>query len=180
MNKDFYTNYAIYIHIISTFFHKLSKYKLWLCWGNHNLILYNHFKNRPTWHDVECHKRFECVFLITNEFWDGMTQFTVRQMISELWSWVWVTGMSLWGRDCWEDHNLTIYNHSKNRPTWCDVECHKRFECIFLITNWFWSRMTQLTVRQIDMLKLSGKKIMTDILLNMSLISCLLYINYYI
>ena len=80
----------------------------------------------------------------------------------------------------WEDHNLTIYNHSKNRPTWCDVECHKRFECIFLITNWFWSRMTQLTVRQIDMLKLSGKKIMTDILLNMSLISCLLYINYYI
>ena len=40
--------------------------------------------------------------------------------------------------------------------------------------------ITQLTVRQIDMLKLSRKKIMIDILLNMSLISCLLYINYYI
>ena len=25
---------------------------------------------------------------------------------------------------------MTLYNHSKNRFTWCDVECH-RFECVF-------------------------------------------------
>ena len=35
------------------------------------------------------------------------------------------------------DHNLTIYNHSKNGHTWHDIECHQRFECVFLITNWF-------------------------------------------
>ena len=35
------------------------------------------------------------------------------------------------------DHNLTPYNHSKYGPAWCDVKCHKRFECAFLITNWF-------------------------------------------
>ena len=35
------------------------------------------------------------------------------------------------------DHNLTSYNHFKNRPTWRNVKCHKRFECVFLITNWF-------------------------------------------
>jgi len=44
------------------------------------------------------------------------------------------------------DHNLTLYNHSKNRSALCDVECHKRFECVFLITNWFWGEMAQLTV----------------------------------
>ena len=79
-------------------------------------------------------------------FWDGMAQFMVRQMVSELRSWVWVTGVSLWGRDCWEDRNLTPYNYSKNRPVWCDVETHKRFECVFLITNWFCGGMAQLTV----------------------------------
>ena len=35
------------------------------------------------------------------------------------------------------DHNLTPYNHSKNRLAWCDVENHKRFKCIVFITNWF-------------------------------------------
>ena len=35
------------------------------------------------------------------------------------------------------DHNLTPYNRSKNRPAWYDVEYHKIFECVFLITNWF-------------------------------------------
>ena len=35
----------------------------------------------------------------------------------------------------WKDYNLTLYNHSKNRLVWCDVESHKRFEYIFLITN---------------------------------------------
>ena len=44
------------------------------------------------------------------------------------------------------DHNLTPYNHSKNRLAWCDVECHKRFECVFLITNWFWGGMAQFTI----------------------------------
>ena len=44
------------------------------------------------------------------------------------------------------DHNLTSYNHSKNRHMWCNVEYHKRFECVFLITNYFWSGMAQLTV----------------------------------
>ena len=34
------------------------------------------------------------------------------------------------------------YNYFKIRPARCDVECHKRFECVFLITNWFWGRMT--------------------------------------
>ena len=33
------------------------------------------------------------------------------------------------------DYNLTLYNHSKNRPAWCDVKGHKRFKCVFLITN---------------------------------------------
>ena len=28
------------------------------------------------------------------------------------------------------DHNLTHYNHSKNRPTGRDVKCHKNFECL--------------------------------------------------
>ena len=35
------------------------------------------------------------------------------------------------------DHNLTPYNYSKNRFVWCDVEYHKKFECVLLITNWF-------------------------------------------
>ena len=35
------------------------------------------------------------------------------------------------------DHNLTLYNHSKNRLAWCDVENHKRFKCIIFIINWF-------------------------------------------
>ena len=48
------------------------------------------------------------------------------------------------------DHNLTLYNHSKNRSALCDVECHKRFECVFLITNWFWGGMTQLMVRHLS------------------------------
>ena len=34
-------------------------------------------------------------------------------------------------------HNLTLYNHSKNKLAWCDVEGHKKFESVFLITNWF-------------------------------------------
>ena len=46
------------------------------------------------------------------------------------------------------DHNLTPYNHSKNRPVWRDVDYHKRLECVFLITNWFGSGMAQLTIRQ--------------------------------
>ena len=40
-----------------------------------------------------------------------------------------------WNEVCWGNYNLTICNHSKNRPAWCDVKCHKRFECVFLITN---------------------------------------------
>ena len=35
------------------------------------------------------------------------------------------------------DHNSTFYNHSKNKLAWPDVECHKRFECVFVITNRF-------------------------------------------
>ena len=50
-----------------------------------------------------------------------------------------------WKAFCWGDHNLTPYNHFKNRPAWCDVKTHKRFECVFLITNWFWGEMAQLT-----------------------------------
>ena len=69
--------------------------------GDHNLTLYNHSKNRPTWRDVECHKRFEYVFFIINWFWGGVIQLTVRQMVSEPRSWVQVTRMSLWGMDCW-------------------------------------------------------------------------------
>ena len=53
------------------------------------------------WCDIEGHKRFECVFLITNWFWGGMTQLIVRQMISEPRSWVQITRVLLWGRDCW-------------------------------------------------------------------------------
>ena len=116
--------------------------------GDHNLTPYNHSKNKSMWCDVKCHKRFKCVFLIINWFWSGMTHLMVQQMILELRLWVWVTRVSLWGKDCWEDHNLTPYNHSKNRPTWCDVECHKRFKYVFLIINWFWGKMSQLTVRQ--------------------------------
>ena len=33
------------------------------------------------------------------------------------------------------DHNLIPYNHSKNKLAYCDVEYHKRFKCVFLITN---------------------------------------------
>ena len=116
--------------------------------GDHNLTPYNHSKNKSTWYDVKCHKRFGYGFLITNWFWSGMTHLMVRQMVSKSRPWVWVMRVSLWGRDCWEDHNLTPYNHSKNRLTWCYVECHKRFECVFLIINWFWDKMSHLTVRQ--------------------------------
>ena len=36
------------------------------------------------------------------------------------------------------DHNSTFYNHSKkNKLAWPDVECYKKFECVFLIINWF-------------------------------------------
>ena len=49
-------------------------------------------------------------------------------------------------------HNLTPYNYFKNRLMWCSVESHKRFECIFLIINWFWDGMTYLTVRQAQMI----------------------------
>ena len=120
----------------------------WNLLGDHNLTPYNHSKNRPAWCDVECHKRYEYVFLITNWFWGEMTQFTVRQIVLEPRSWVRVMRVSLWERDYWRDHNLTPYNHSKNRLAWCDVECHKRFKYVFLITNWFWGGMTQLTVRK--------------------------------
>ena len=107
-----------------------------------------HSKNRPVWCDVEYHKRFKYVFLIINWFWGEMAQFTVRQMVLEPRSWVRVTRVSLWGRDCcWGGHNLTPYNHSKNKPVWCDVECHKRIECVFLMINWFWGEMAQLTVQ---------------------------------
>ena len=36
----------------------------------------------------------------------------------------------------------------------CNVECHKRLNCVFLSTNWFWggvSRVTQLTIWQYRM-----------------------------
>ena len=38
-------------------------------------------------------------------------------------------------KDNVEDHNLTPYNHSKNRHKIRNIECHKWFKCIFLITN---------------------------------------------
>ena len=76
------------------------------CWEDHNLTPYNHFKNRPTWCDVKFHKRFECIFLITNWFWGGMAHLTVQKMVSKPRSWVWVTGVSLRGRDCW---GITIW-----------------------------------------------------------------------
>ena len=69
--------------------------------GDHNLTPYNHSKNRSAWCNVECHKIFECVFLITNWFWSGMTQLTIWQIVSEPKSWVRVTGVLLWERDCW-------------------------------------------------------------------------------
>ena len=119
-----------------------------VCWGNYNLTIYNHSKNRPAWCDVKCHKRFECVFLITNLFWGEMTQLMVWQMVSELRSWVRVTKVSLWWRDCWGDHNSTSYNHSKNLLVWCDVEGYKRFDCVFFITNCFQGGMAQFTVWQ--------------------------------
>ena len=37
----------------------------------------------------------------------------------------------------------------KTGYTWRDVETHKRFECVFLITNWFWGGMAQVTVQQL-------------------------------
>ena len=40
------------------------------------------------------------------------------------------------------DHNSTSYNHFKNRLARRVVECHKRFECVILITSWFWGAMT--------------------------------------
>ena len=48
-------------------------------------------------------------------------------------SFLWVKGVCFY----WRDHNLTPYNHSKNRSAWCDVEYYKRFKYVFLITNWF-------------------------------------------
>ena len=38
-------------------------------------------------------------------------------------------------KDNVEDHNLTPYNHSKNRHKWHNIECHKRFKCVILITD---------------------------------------------
>ena len=37
----------------------------------------------------------------------------------------------------WGDHNMTPYDYSKSKPAWRDFECYKRFEYVFLITNWF-------------------------------------------
>ena len=46
---------------------------------------------------------------------------------------------------------MTPYNHSKNRLAWRDVECHKRFECVFhhqLVLEWHssWSNKNVLQV----------------------------------
>ena len=32
-------------------------------------------------------------------------------------------------------HNLTPYNHFKNKPVECDVKYHKSFECVLLVTK---------------------------------------------
>ena len=92
--------------------------------GGHNLTSYNHSKNKSARHYVEWYKKFKCVFFITNYFWGEMTQLMVQQMISEPGSWVQVARVLLCGRDCYGDHNLTLYNHSKSRFVECNIECH--------------------------------------------------------
>ena len=47
------------------------------------------------------------------------------------------------------NHNLTLYNYSKNRLVGRNDEWHRRFKCVFLIVNWFWGGITQLMIRQI-------------------------------
>lgn len=39
----------------------IHSYLVWGLLGDHNSTPYNHSKNRPVGHDVECHKRFECL-----------------------------------------------------------------------------------------------------------------------
>ena len=46
-------------------------------------------------------------------------------------------GSTIMRGECLGNHNSALYNHSKNILLGCDVECHKKFESIFLITNWF-------------------------------------------
>ena len=105
--------------------------------GDHNLTPYNHSKNRPVWRDVDYHKRLECLphhQLVWK--WNGTAHNSTNDIRAK------VMGSSYGSVIVREgllggDHNLTPYNHSKNRHMWRDVECHKRFECVFLITNWF-------------------------------------------
>ena len=106
-----------------------------LCW-EHNLTPYNHSKSRPVWCDVEGHKIRVCVphpQLVLR--WNGIThdltnRIRAKVMVSSHGSIIVKEGL-LGGPQ------LTTYNHFKNRSTQCDLEGHKRFECVFLITNWF-------------------------------------------
>ena len=102
---------------------------------HHNLTPYKHFKNRPTWCDVEGCKRFECVFLITNWFWGEMAQFTVQQIVSKKRSWIQVMGISLWERDCWGTTIWLLTTSLKTDSCGVMSKGHKRFEYIFLITD---------------------------------------------
>jgi len=114
----------------------IHSYLVWGLLGDHNSTPYNHSKNRPVGRDVECHKRFECLphhQLVLS--WNGTAYGPTNSIRAK------VMGSGC-KSNCEEgivggDHTSTLYNYSKNRPVGCDVKCHKIFECVFLITNWF-------------------------------------------
>ena len=86
---------------------------------DHNFTPYNHSKNRSAM--LNAIKDLSVSFSLTNG---------IRAKVMDL------SHMSVIVRErLLGDYNLTPYNHSKNRSAWRDVECCKRYECVFLITN---------------------------------------------
>ena len=78
--------------------------------------------------------------------WSGIAFGLTNDMRAKVWSLS--CGSIIMRGECWGNHNSAPYDRSKNIPLGCDIECHKKFECIFLITNWFWGGVALPTVRQ--------------------------------
>ena len=115
--------------------------------GDHNSTPYNNSKiNRSIGCDVEFYKRFECVLLITNWYWGGVTQFTVRQMVSEPRSWFKSRECHCEGGTVGET-TIWLSTTALKMGLRAIMSNSIKNLSVFLITNWFWGEVVQLTVQ---------------------------------